>query len=237
MVLTCLPRVVQEKLLGKAELRSSAQRRHLAWLLTAILLGVGPKLKRVAHCSRGVRHRTSLGFFLNRSDWDEAGLLTAEAQRVLRRLRVRKGDVLDLILDDTRCVKRGRKMADISKLWDQAHQRFGHGHAVLTAAVHVRGVTLPWALRVWQPKKVAGAEYRKLTELAAEMISRFEPPRGVRVRVLFDAAYLCPHVTYACKERGFTWYSIAARNRRFWRLSRERTEKIEQFASGEGILT
>jgi hypothetical protein len=232
MVLTCLPRVVQERFFGKAELRSAAQRRHLAWLLTAILLGVGPKLKRVAQCSRGARHRTSLGFFLNRSDWDEAGLLATEAQRALRRLRVRKGDVLDLILDDTRCVKRGRKMADLSKLWDHAHQRFGHGHAVLTAAIHVRGVTLPWALRVWQPKKVAGAGYRKLTDLAAELVASFTPPPGVRVRVLFDAAYLCPQVTQACKDRGFTWYSVAARNRRFWRLRCERTEKIEQFAPG-----
>lgn len=83
-------------------------------------MGIGPKLKRVAKCSRGERHRTSLGFFLNRSDWDEAGLLVSEAQRMLRRLRMRKGDVLDLILDDTRCVKRGRTMADISKLWISA---------------------------------------------------------------------------------------------------------------------
>jgi hypothetical protein len=45
------------------------------------------------------------------------------------------------------------------------------------------------------------------------MIRSFDPPRGLKVRVLFDAFYLSPTVTKACQARGFTWFSVASRNR------------------------
>ena len=48
------------------------------------------------------------------------------------------------------------------------------------------------------------------------MISGLElPVPGVKVRVLFDAFYLCPTVTRACEQRGFGYFSVAKRNRRF----------------------
>lgn len=40
---------------------------------------------------------------------------------------------------------------------------------------------------------------------------------GLKVRVLFDAFYLSPTVTKACENRGFSWFSVASRNRRFTR--------------------
>jgi hypothetical protein len=53
-----------------------------------------------------------------------------------------------------------------------------------------------------------------MTEIAAEMIRSFRPPAHLKVRVLFDAFYLCPTVTQACAARGFTWFSVAAKGRR-----------------------
>ena len=47
------------------------------------------------------------------------------------------------------------------------------------------------------------------------MIKAFVPPAGVKVRVLFDAFYLCPAVAKACETRGFTFFSVARRNRYF----------------------
>jgi hypothetical protein len=51
--------------------------------------------------------------------------------------------------------------------------------------------------------------------MAAAMVRGFMPPGGVKVRVLFDAFYLCPQVAGACEGNGFTFFSVAARNRTF----------------------
>jgi SRSO17 transposase len=184
-------------------------------MLLAWLMGCGGKMCRASRAAAG-RHRTSLARFLNKSQWDAPGLLATVALRVLRRLRPRPGETLDLIIDDTRFAKRARKMPAVQKLWIHAEQRFARGHLVVCAAVGFRGLTLPWRFTLWLPAGYCKAQrqaYRKTTAIAAELIRRFQPPAGLKVRVLFDAFYLCPAVTKACAERGFTWFSVAARNR------------------------
>jgi SRSO17 transposase len=233
-VVTSRARVVQGLLRSSLQVLTRPQRSHLVGLVLALVSGSTAKLRPLAERSTAARHRTCVGRFLAVSEWDEAALLAAQYSDVLRRLRLRRGDSIELILDDTRFAKRGRKMDDISRLWDHAHARFAHGHTLLVAAVRARGVTLPWALRLWLPKRSAGRHYQKLTDMAAQLIVQFQPPKGVRVNVLFDAAFLCPQVTKACESRGFHWYSVAVRSRRFWREKRERFEKIQQF--GPGIL-
>ena len=52
-----------------------------------------------------------------------------------------------------------------------------------------------------------------------------------KVRVLFDAFYLAPCVVAACKSRGFTWFSVASKNRKLTR-KHCRTRSIKEFAPG-----
>jgi len=158
-------------------------------------------------------HRTSHGRFLTRADWDGRAMLDQAVSRALRRMRPRRGETLHLIIDDHRIAKRGRKMHGLSKIWDHKEQRFVHGHIVVAAVLLFRGVILPWRFDLWLPKACAGRTYRKTTQIAAEMIRTVSVPAGLKVRVLFDAFYLCPTVTQACVQRGFTWFSVASRNR------------------------
>jgi hypothetical protein len=106
-------------------------------------------------------------------------------------------------------------MARLSKIWEHKSQKFVHGHIVLFAAICFRGVVLPWRLHLQKPKGQPGPRYRKLTNLAAQMIREFTPPAGVKVRVLFDAFYLSPVVTRACETKGYSYFSVAAKNRKF----------------------
>lgn len=228
---TC-PRFVQETLRPLMVGMTKPQRRHLPALLVALLLGTTPKVRHLAARSNPKRHRTSVAKFLARSNWDEAKLLNDQTQRTLRRLRLCRSETVDLILDDTRLLKRGRQMDDVSTLWDHTRRRFARGHYLVLAAVSVRGLVLPWGLRIWQPQK--GRTFRKLTELAAELVRQFPVKSGVRVRVLFDAAYLSPTLTRACQERGFTWYSVAAKTRCFQRDGRSTWQQLRDF--GPGVL-
>lgn len=228
-----LPAVLQALFAFACDLLSLPQQRLLHQLTLAWLLGSGGKLVRAARVATG-KHRTSLARFLNKSAWDAAAVLDRTAAGVLKSMRPRRGEVLYLILDDTRNAKRGRTMPAIQKIWDHAAQRFVRGHIIVTAAVLFRGVTLPWRFTLWLPEgycKTERLKYRKQTDIAADLIAAFTPPKGVKVRVLFDAFYLCKPVTAACENKGFTWFSVASRNRL---LQRERgaTRSLGDLAPG-----
>jgi len=215
MIMDRVPRCLQAFFTPLHRRLSKPQFAHL-WSLV-LAFAVNLRKAKVVHLAALLsgRHRTARGRFLSDADWDAADLLDRQAFALLGRMRPRKGEVLYLVIDDTRIAKRGHQMDCLSKIWDHAAQCFARGHIVVTAAILFRGVTIPWRFELWRPKKQAGRDYRKVTEIAARMICDFTAPAGLEVRVLFDAFYLAPVVTQPCAERGFTWFSVAARNRAF----------------------
>lgn len=232
MIIVHVPRFVQSWFAPFRQDFSKPQFAHLRAMVLALLINPHKaKLSRLSHAFAGQGHPTSHGAFLSRSPWDPVGLLSGQAARVLARMKPRRGETLYLVIDDTRIVKRGKKMEGTSKLWDHAHQCFAHGHTVVMAAVVFRGVVLPWRLEMWLAKRWAGAKYRKLTQIAADLIREFTPPGGLKVRVLFDAFYLCAAVVRACQSRKFSWFSVASQGRNFIRPGGKR-RRIKAWAPG-----
>jgi SRSO17 transposase len=182
-------------------LRSRLTTPHYAHLWTLALAMVvnlrSAKLVHLARVAPRSTHRTRHGAFLSHADADVPALLEERSCAALAGMKPRAGETIYLILDDHRTSKRGRKMARLSKIWDHKQQKFVHGHIILFAAVCFRGVVLPWRLRLQKPKGQPASgyapRYRKLTDLAAQMVREFEPPAGVKVRVLFDAFYTDSH--------------------------------------------
>ena len=201
------PRFLQSTFRTQRRFFSRIGFQHFRFLIVALLIN-GRSMK-LSHLSRAIPnegHRTSHARFLL-SEWDAAGVLGTQAERIIRQMKPGKGEAIYLLIDDTRIKKRGRTMDAVSKIWDQKTHAFIHGHIVVLAAVQFRGVTLPWAIDLWVPKTQAGAGYRKLTEMATALIQRFPKLFDMKVRVLFDAAYLATPVTKACESRRFTWFS------------------------------
>ena len=232
-----VPRVVQGFLSAVSDQLGGPQVRHLNLAVTALLMVGHAKLKTLSHAVRRIgRHRTSLGHFLSRAFWPEADVLEAASLRILKSMKPQRGEVVSLIIDDTRIAKRGRSMQALSRMWDHSNGRFCHGHTVVVAAICFRGVMLPWRMQLWLPKDFAHAgrlDYLKSTEIASAIIHAFDPPAGLKVRVLFDAAYLCPQVANACESRGFTWFSVAARNRNLLRdKGRHRKRSLADLGPG-----
>jgi len=213
---------------------SKPQYAHLWTLTLALLINLrAAKLIHLARVTPCSTHRTRHGSFLSHADVDVAALLEERSSAALAQLKPKAGETIYLLLDDHRIAKRGSKMARLSKIWDHKSGTFVHGHIVLFAAILFRGVVLPWRLTLQKPKGQTGPRYRKLTDLAARMIQDFVPPPGVKVRVLFDAFYLSPRVTRACHDRGFSYFSVAARNRKFRvQGAHRRHRKIGRLASG-----
>ena len=217
MILSRLPSFLQRFFRPFRTALSDDQFRHLWCLVLGLAVNLrAAKLLHLSHLAPAGGHRTRHGAFLAHGDWDAPALLAEAGTDLLNSMRPRAGEVIYLILDDNRIPKRGKKMDHVSKIWDHKQQRFVRGHIVLTAAVMFRGVVFPWRIDLWKPKGHAGPpRYRKLTDMAGAMIRDFAAPDGVKVRVLFDAFYLCPSVTNACVSKGFTFFSVAQRGRNF----------------------
>jgi SRSO17 transposase len=199
----------------QAEL-SRPQFAHLWSLVLGMVLNLrAAKLVHLSALAPAGGHRTRCGAFLSHSDWDAPALLHDAASDLLASMKPQPGETVYLILDDTRLPKRGSKMGWVSKIYDHKEHKFVKGHIVLTAAIAFRGVVMPFRIDLWKPKGHPGPRYRKLTNMAAAMIKALQVPAGVKVRVLFDAFYLCPVVARACESKAFTFFSVAARNRNF----------------------
>ena len=218
MVVRNAPRTVQMLLRFVARGLPKPQAQNLKLMVVGLLICGSGKLRTLAETTRDpMRHRTSLSRFLRSSAWPEAATLERTARRVLQAMRPRRGEVLSLLIDGTTIEKFGQHMDAVKKSFDHSRKRFCEGHTVLLMAVRFRGVVLPWRIQLWLPRDFCDAEsleFQKLTVLAAQAIKQFEPPAGLKVRVLFDAGLLCPPVVRACESRGFSWFSVAARNRK-----------------------
>lgn len=222
MIITRLPSFLQCFFRSFRNQLSEDQFRHLWSFVLALVVNLrAAKLLHLCNLSPAAGHRTRHGAFCATSRWEAPALLHQATFDLLSGMQPQAGEVLYLILDDNRIAKRGRKMDGISKIWDHKQQRFVHGHIVLTGCICFRGVVLPWRIDLWKAKGQSGPRYRKLTDMAAAMIRDLAAPTGLqgltglKVRVLFDAFYLCPTVTKACVSKGFFFFSVAQRSRNF----------------------
>lgn len=232
MIIDHCPRFVQRFLQPAQRLLSRPQQAHLWRMVLAFAVSAcGAKLSHLAAMIKDGRHRTRLGDFLKTADFDAAAMLQDTALATLRWMKPKAGEAIEVLIDDTRVTKRGAKMACLQKIYDHCHQRFARGHIWVFAAIRFRGVVLPWRIVLWKPRKDAGKAFCKSTEIAAQIIEQLDLPWPLKVRVLFDAFYLCRTVTKACENKGFCWFSVAARNRVFTRDNGKRA-KLGRLAPG-----
>jgi SRSO17 transposase len=170
------------------------------------------------------RHRSRFNNFLNRDRWDPEGALAKTAYRLVEALDPQPGEVMEFVLDDTKKGKRGKAMEAVGWIHDPTTGRKIRGHQYLQAVIRFRGHTIPFAVRLYVKKEDCrdlGRKFQKTTELAAELIRSFDPPKGVKVYVLFDSFYLCPTVVKACRSKGFHFVSTLKSNRNLYKNGRK----------------
>src|SRR5262249_49219353 len=147
---------------------------HLWSLVLGLVINLrSAKLVHLSSLAPAGGHRTRCGAFLVTSDWDAPALVHEAVADLLKAMKPQPGEVIHLILDDTRLAKKGRKMGWVSKIWDHKEHQFIKGHIVLTAAIVFRGVVMPWKIELWKPKAKGqplaqrySGKYRKLTHMA-----------------------------------------------------------------------
>ena len=128
------------------------------------------------------------------------------------------------------------------RYFDPVTKSYQWGHAFLLCVLRFRGVVIPWAARLWVPRKFCrsprgkelGLKFRNSSQLAAEVIRDF--PKDLasrfRVRVLFDCGFLNKTVVDACHDRDFRFISVAKSTRVFFPFVYSGKRRISSYGPG-----
>ena len=185
-------------------------------LVVAICISHGSTIQRLVNLLRDSTHRTNHGEFLWRSKFDEMAVVQSQAAGILKRLYKKGCKNCLLIIDDTQTIKRAKKMQAVGKIHHHASGKNCIGHTIVKASLFYRGVTIPLGSWLYVKKEHAKAlevPFKKLTELAGQIVLDADISDKFDVTVLFDAFYLCPAVVNACKKRKWRYISVSKSNR------------------------
>lgn len=174
--------------------------------------------------SRNRSHRTRFNNFFLVGHWDPEKALRSKAYELLLALNPRPGETIEFIIDDSKKAKRGKDMEAVGYLRDPLTGKIIRGHQYVKALIRFRGYIIPWGIRLYVKEEDCpelGLEFKKTTQFAAELISEFDPPKDVNVRVLFDSYYLCPKVVKACRRKRFRFVSTLKSNRNLFKHGRK----------------
>ena len=185
-------------------------------LVVAICISHGSTIQRLVNLLRDSTHRTNHGEFLWRSKFDEMAVVQSQAAGILKRLYKKGCKNCLLIIDDTQTIKRAKKMQAVGKIHHHASGKYCMGHTIVKASLFYRGVTIPLGSWLYVKKEHAKAlevPFKKLTELAGQIVLDADISDKFDVTVLFDAFYLCPAVVNACEKRKWRYIGVSKSNR------------------------
>lgn len=206
--ITRLPKELQQFFAIATEGLTTAQKAHLMVYVIGLLLGLcRGDVAALSRLRTDGRHRTTLSHFLVKSPWDEFSAVQRTTLWQIEQMREQPGvpsdpdrDTIFPTIDDTKQEKPGKGMAGQHRLYDSSNQRYSNGTDVVQVTVRFRGEVFPWASQIVlteEQAKAAGRPHRTCVEIGADLLDTFRPPNGLKVRVLFDTAYLAEPVVKA----------------------------------------
>ena len=215
-----VPRRLQDFFRPLRKYFTKPQWRHFQAVLLAVVITFNRRnVSGLSRSIAGGSHRTKLNGFFISSHWDCEEVLRAKAYQLLEELNMKQGETIYLIIDDSHNPKRGKKMAAVGKFKDPLTGHYIIAHNYVAGSLHCRGITIPFAVKLYAKKEYCQntkKEFKKTTELAAEIIRSFQPPSNIKVIVIFDSYYMCKVVGRAIKDKGFHLISTLKINRNIY---------------------
>jgi len=193
------------------------QYKHFSRYLLGLITARKKNVEGISSHFLQAPDRSNMTRFLIESTWDAEAAFNLAQTKTYRKIDFKFGEIVYLIIDDTGTEKTGRHIqgAGVFKNHNGDHP-FYFGHNLVKAVMVYQGISLPVGVRVYLKPEFCAEEnipFKTKNQLAAELISDFSPPRGMKVVVLFDSWFLCPTVTDAIRARCWRYVSAIKSNR------------------------
>ena len=192
-----------------------------------LLIAIAYGRRNISNLCRQVdadTHRTRFNNFLLLNRWDCEQTLRLKALELLGACTPQKDEVVYLIIDESTKRKRGKRMQAVGYVRDPVSGGKMLGHLYVKALIKFRDVIIPWGVRIYVKKEHAGplgVPFRKITQIAAQLIEEFNPPAGLTVQVLLDSYYFCQTVVAACRRKEFHYVVALKDNRNLFQGGRK----------------
>ena len=229
-MLSRVPRIIETLMVDFQFLFDDLQWLHLQPLLLSLLLT--PYKATLSGMERVLAfgsHRTKHNEFLQHTTPILSKLLNFWTMMLLSILK-KSGEIVYLIIDDTSNKKRGKHIDAAFSFFDHVSKQYMVGHQIVCAIIKYRGLVFPLALEIYVTRDqcaVLHREFKKKTDIAKDMIHRFEMDEKVRVYVLADSFYSNQKIMQECREKRYTFISVLKENRVF--TCQGKTTTVQQF--------
>jgi SRSO17 transposase len=216
-----IPRGCRDFFTPAQNLFSRRQWRYFRDLVLAIGIAFGRRnvtnLKR--YLPRGP-HRTNYNAFLIEWNWKPRQALQALARARLQKMRLRPGETIYVIVDDTKQPKRGQQMAAVGKLKDPVTGASLRGHNYVVLLLVVRGQIIPFGIELYAKKDFCESHpevaFWTQLQLAQHMIQDLPEFKGQEVCVVLDSYYASKALLNAIRAKGFEFVTTVKSNRNLY---------------------
>ena len=164
-------------------------------------------------------HRSKHNEFLNDCSGILGKALKFYAMLILQLLK-KTGEAIYFIIDDTTNKKRGKHILAAFSFFDHTTKQYIWGQQLVCAVIEYRGIVIPYAIELYIPKeeaKTRGYEFKKKTEIAAEILDSFEADEKQSAEggifVIADTYYASPIIMNLCRQKGYSFVSMLKTNR------------------------
>jgi hypothetical protein len=231
---------------------SQPQYAHFCPLLIGFAVHFGRRnVKSLYACMQERTCRQKLNDFMVESPWPDERVLAEAAEFTLQRMKPKKGERLEILIDGSSKRKRGQHMDALGYIHEAGTPGFIPGHKYLLVLLRFRGVILPWAVDLYIPEKFfrtpegrdlaqrTGRRFRTLNEMAAQILAAMpvDWAEHFRVYVLMDSGFCNPTVCSAIRAQGFHFICAAQSSRNFW-VDRgpKKARKVHLSTHAPGVL-
>ena len=216
------------------------QFKHIcAFIFGTVGRGCNGKVSRITENCYGSRHRTSVGYFLSNSTWNEDYVLRALQKFAIKKiwqLSKDTGRPIYVIIDDTIC-KKTKPSSQAKNPIEKCQFHFSHlegkqvyGHQVVGILLQCGDVTIPYQLTPYDKTRMNEFN-KKITkiEIAINAISLLPTPPN-KGFILADSWYSAEKIIKAAKLRNFDYIGALKTNRIIYPKCCRMSQKINGFA-------
>mgnify|MGYP001591539296 CR=1 FL=1 len=146
--------------------------------------------------------RSSYNWFFTDGDWDEDEIAQRKADLFFEELRLKEGNRILLIIDDTYNEKKGKHTEGVGKFFDHS-KGFIWGNSIVTSVLQAEGLFIPHIAKIYVKKEDAGPDFKTKIQIAIkDIIEPLKVPAGTKLMVVFDSWWYSAALIMRCRELG-----------------------------------
>jgi len=194
-----------------------SQFKHFCRYVYGLILADGKSVEDITNAFIDAPNRSNTSRFFSEAVWDFELILNIAIGHFFSKIDFKWGTIGYLVFDDTANDKTGTSMDGAFSFKTHNRGPYRFGHQILVALLCYKGQSIPVGIRLYLTKDFCAKKnlpFRTKNEMVAEMLAQYRAPKGLKIRVLFDAWYANPTVMKAIEQRGFHAVGVLHCNRK-----------------------